>query len=99
MIPGPEVGALLPWPDRDPDGRLTIVRGQTLDAHLARLAAVRTYAIDHLRSMVGDDFHAPRVRPDEDVAPDWVIHHLLQHEAEHRTHIAYLRDRIRAETD
>ena len=27
-----------------------------------------------------------------DVAPDWAIHHILQHEAEHRSHIAWLRD-------
>jgi hypothetical protein len=91
----PEVGVLLPWPDRDADGRLTVVRGLPLDAHLDRLAAVRAYAIHHLRSMAADDFHAARMRPDDDMAPNWVIHHLLQHEAEHRTHIAYLRDRIR----
>ena len=27
-----------------------------------------------------------------DVVPDRVIHHILQHEAEHRSHIAWLRD-------
>jgi uncharacterized damage-inducible protein DinB len=27
-----------------------------------------------------------------DVAPDWALHHLIQHEAEHRAQIAWLRD-------
>jgi hypothetical protein len=31
------------------------------------------------------------------VAPDWAVHHILQHEAEHRSHIAWLRDTYKAE--
>jgi hypothetical protein len=88
----PELMAFLPWPDRDAAGKLTKIEGQTLAEHVARLAGVRAYALDSLRSMSGAEFH--RVRPLEryDVAPDWVVHHLLQHEAEHRSHIAWIRD-------
>jgi uncharacterized damage-inducible protein DinB len=32
------------------------------------------------------------------VTPAWVLHHLLQHEAEHRAQIAAIRDRLRATT-
>ncbi len=92
-----ELEPLLPWPDRDGPGEggqrhLSRVDGQSLYQHRERLAAIRSYAISHLRPMTNDDFH--RVRPLEryDVAPDWVLHHILQHEAEHRSHIAWLRD-------
>ncbi len=33
----------------------------------------------------------PRRLPGYDVTPCWVLHHLMQHEAEHRAEIARLR--------
>ena len=88
----PELVALLPWPDRDERGDLTVVTGVPLADHLARLSAIRQFALDRLRVLTGDDLGRLRAMPDYDVAPDWAIHHLLQHEAEHRTHIAWIRD-------
>lgn len=93
----PELERLLPWPDREGPGEggarhLTRIDGQSLDEHRARLAAIRTYVLGRLRPMDNDDFHRLRQLERFDVAPDWVIHHLLQHEAEHRSHIAWLRD-------
>lgn len=88
----PELAALLPWPDRMPDGHLTQVEGVTLEAHVARLAGVRAFALDRIRPMSAEEFHRIRSLPTYDVAPDWVIHHLLQHEAEHRSHLAWIRD-------
>jgi len=91
--PGPAwLPALLPFEDRDGTGRLIQVEGQPLSTHLDRLAAVRAYLLVRLRSISNDDFHRPRRLADYDAAPDWVLHHLLQHEAEHRSHIAWLRD-------
>jgi DinB family protein len=91
--PGPGwLPALLPFEDRDGTGRLIQVDGQTLADHLERLAAVRAYLLKRLRPMSNDDFHRPRRLERYDAAPDWVLHHLLQHEAEHRSHIAWLRD-------
>jgi DinB family protein len=91
--PGPDwLPALLPFEDRDGTGRLILVDGEVLETHLARLAAVRTLLLERLRPMANADFHRPRRLPDYDAAPDWVVHHLLQHEAEHRSHIAWLRD-------
>jgi len=88
----PELVAMLPWPDRRPDGHLTKVEGLSLDDHIARLAAVRAFALERLRPMSAVDFHRVRSLAAYDVAPDWVIHHLLQHEAEHRSHLAWIRD-------
>jgi DinB superfamily len=89
---GPESGRhfpeeLFPFPVRDGEGRLWPVRGLTLVQHLDRLAGVRTLMVQALEAIDGEEFHRARQRPDYDVAPDWVVHHLLQHEAEHRAQI------------
>lgn len=91
--PGPDwLRALLPFSDRDRSGRLIQVDGVPMAGHLERLSAVRQYLLDRLRPMSNDDFHRVRTLDSYDAAPDWVLHHLLQHEAEHRSHIAWLRD-------
>jgi uncharacterized damage-inducible protein DinB len=90
------LGALLPYDDRDLEGRLTEVQEMTIDDHLGRLAAVRGLLHEHLDTMGAEDFHRFRVCSDYDVTPAWVLHHLLQHEAEHRSEIAWIRDRLRA---
>lgn len=91
--PGAEwLQTLLPFTDRDASGRLIQVEGLPVSAHLGRLGRVRQYLLEHLRPMSNDDFHRVRHLEAYDAAPDWVIHHLLQHEAEHRSHIAWLRD-------
>jgi uncharacterized damage-inducible protein DinB len=86
------VADLLPYADRDDGGRLTRIDGQPLATHLDRMARIRAFLIDELRDMTADELHAPRSRARYDVSPAWVLHHLLQHEAEHRSHIAWLRD-------
>lgn len=79
-----EVEKLFPVDARDEDGILTYVRGQTLAQHLERLRAVRAMLLDRLRGMTSAEFHRPRRLPHYDVSPAWVLHHLTQHEAEHR---------------
>jgi hypothetical protein len=88
--------SLLPYDDRDLEGRLTEVRAMTVEDHLGRLAAVRALLHEHLDGMSADDFHRLRTCPDYDVTPAWVLHHLLQHEAEHRSEIAWIRHRLRS---
>jgi uncharacterized damage-inducible protein DinB len=85
---------LLPFADRDEAGQLAAVRGETLAQHLERLAEVRKILLDRLRSMPSADFHRPRSRERYDVTPAWVVHHLLQHEAEHRSEIVRLRAQL-----
>lgn len=94
----PELTDLLPWADREEDGsvggerRLWRVDGQSLSAHVERLAAIRRWVLDRLVRMTNDEFHRVRALERYDVSPDWALHHILQHEAEHRSHIAWLRD-------
>lgn len=91
------LSSLLHVHDRDASGRLTRVAGEPLEEHLSRLERIRSYFIERLRPMSNDDFHTIRHLEPYDVAPDWVLHHLLQHEAEHRSHIAWVRDWYLAE--
>jgi uncharacterized damage-inducible protein DinB len=89
-----ELSASFPFTDRDSDGQLTYVEGESLAAHLRRLAVVREVLIDHLRPMSVEDFHTPRTRERYDVSPAWVVHHLLQHESEHRAEIGWVKRQL-----
>ena len=76
---------------RDANGRLTVVAGVRLDEHLKRFDAVRKVLLDCFKAMTVDDFRRPRSLPDYDVSPEEVLHHLMQHEAEHRGEMATIR--------
>jgi uncharacterized damage-inducible protein DinB len=79
-----EFAAWLPVDDRDEAGLLTVVHGQPLADHLARLAFVRSQLLERLQGMTDEELNRPRSLPAYDVSPAWVLHHLAQHEAEHR---------------
>lgn len=85
--------ALLNYEMRDETGRLTVVNHETLTTQLARLAAGRQLLVNALRSMTLADFYRARSLEPYDVTPEWVLHHLLQHEAEHRGQIMETRTR------
>ncbi len=90
-----------PWPAemetlffidvRDERGRLSAVRGVPLEDHLRRLDFARDQLLQVYRTMSLADFRRPRSFPRYDVTPEWVLHHLMQHEAEHRGQLAALR--------
>jgi hypothetical protein len=90
------LAALFPFDDRDDDGRLSQVTGMPLAEHLDRLASVREAVLERVQPMSIEDFTTLRARARYDVSPAWVIHHLLQHEAEHRAEIGWLRHLIEA---
>ena len=77
---------------RDASGRLSRVPDEPLTDMLARLDRVRRLLLEELRPMTDVELHRPRRTSDHDVTPAWALHHLLQHEAEHRAHIALVRD-------
>ena len=72
-------------------GQLTPVRALTLDDHRGRLASVRTHFLEDVRVVTDDDFRRPRKTESGVVTPEWVLHHLQQHEAEHRGQIQAIR--------
>ena len=87
-----DVVALFPYPDRDAEGALTAVVGTDLSLHLKRLDLVRERVLATFGAMTADDFRHPRILAEYAITPEWTLHHLMQHEAEHRGQIATLRD-------
>lgn len=86
----PALHPLFPIDVRDEEGQLTRLSGTTLGEHLQRLEQVRAALLDAFSRMTLADLQRPRSLPDYDVTPEWVLHHLMQHEAEHRGHISAL---------
>jgi hypothetical protein len=86
-----ELASLFPFDARDQHEILTGVTGIPLAEHLDRLARVRSVLLERIGPMPIEEFTTPRAREDYDVSAVWVIHHLLQHESEHRSEIGWLR--------
>jgi hypothetical protein len=82
---------LFPYDDRVEDGRLTPVLGGTLTEHLDRLARTRDLVLGVLGAMRPEEYHVARPRERFDVAADWVVFHLIDHEVEHRVRLSTLR--------
>lgn len=77
--------------DRTSDGKLTSASGESVNQHTSRLALVRKQLVESLGTMTLTEFRRVRHLRDYDVTPEWVLAHLLQHEAEHRGQILLLR--------
>jgi hypothetical protein len=78
---------LFPDEDRDENGVLILVIGQPLAQHLDLLSIIRKTLLEKMQGMTAKDFQRKRVLPQYEVSPEWVLHHLSQHEAEHRGEI------------
>ena len=83
--------SLLPDDVRGPDGNLYVVAGMPLDEHLRRLAATREVFVGVLQQLTLEDFYRQRSLPRYDVTPEWVMHHLADHESGHRADIRMAR--------
>ena len=84
-----------PYDSRDEDGHLTPVRGETMEHHLDRLERTRSTVLDILGAMSSEEYHRPRAGERFDVAADWTVFHLIDHEVEHRVRLSALRDGFR----
>jgi uncharacterized damage-inducible protein DinB len=87
----PEVAELLCFDLRDGEGRLTVVNGRSLDEHLHVLDRTRHYLLEVFRQMDLADFRRVRQFENYSCTPEWVLHHLIQHETEHRGQIMTIR--------
>ena len=87
----PEAAALFPHDVRDAADLLTVAEGETFAQLMERLDAVRALFLAALRGMAVAEFRRMRSLPDYDATPEYVLHHLMQHEAEHRGEIGMLR--------
>lgn len=94
-----EIVALFPQDVRDPQDRLSLVAGESMEQHLKRLDTVRAHLRATLAPMSGEDFRRPRSLERYDVTPEWVCHHLVQHEAQHRGQIQVICDLAGSDPD
>ncbi len=85
---------LFPKEVREDGQHLTPFLGETLEQHRDRLNKARTMLISTVGAMSSEELHQPRERKHYDVSPAWVLHHLMQHEAEHRSQIGSLREAL-----
>ena len=81
----------LGYEDRDDKGRLVHIGEEDLETSLVRLATVRGRLNATFARMDLQEFRRLRRLERYDVSPEWVLHHLLQHEAEHRGQINLLK--------
>jgi hypothetical protein len=86
----PGIEPLFPYDVRGDDGKLTSVT-ESLQDHLNRLSSVREQLLQQFLKMTPDDFWRALSLPEYDLSPVYVIHHLMQHEAEHRSQIDAIR--------
>ncbi|MCB8944857.1 MAG: DinB family protein [Ardenticatenaceae bacterium] len=87
----PELAELICWDVRDGSGRLTVVNGRSLEEHLHVLDRARHYLLQTFRQMDLADFRRVRHFENYSCTPEWVLHHLIQHETEHRGQIMTIR--------
>jgi uncharacterized damage-inducible protein DinB len=81
---------------RDEDGRLTPF-SNSLQRHIDRLAWTRVHLLEALRGLADDDLDRTVTNADDGSVNgiNWILHHLMQHEAEHRGQISELRAALR----
>jgi uncharacterized damage-inducible protein DinB len=90
----PEVAEMLPYEVRDETGRLTVVNGRSLIEHLETLNRTRKFLIKIFQQMDLADFRRLRQLENYSCTPEWVLHHLIQHETEHRGQIMTIRTQL-----
>jgi len=73
--------------DRDEQGQLLQITGENLEHHLARLDWARGLLLETFKGMSQGEFRRVRSLPEYDVTPEWVLYHLLEHEAGHLAQI------------
>lgn len=87
--------AWFPVDVRDDDGILTAVV-EPLERHLARLEWVRSHLLSVLRGMADADLERTVDPGEHQSGTSWILHHLMQHEAEHRGQIGEIRTALRS---
>ena len=86
-----DIEGLLAHNVRDDQDNLTSLKGVIFNDYWSRLEKVRSKLLTAYSTMTLDEFHRVRSLPDYDVTPVFVLHHLMQHEGEHRGQITELR--------
>lgn len=73
------------------DKALTSIIVEPLKHHLNRLKICRQHFLSAFKGMSLEEFCHPRKLDDYELTPEWALHQLIQHEAEHRGQIGEIR--------
>jgi uncharacterized damage-inducible protein DinB len=90
----PETAEWFPVDVREQGGRLTPVV-QPWERHLARLEWVRGRLLEELQRLTEADLDRTYFEGAAGNGGAWILHHLMQHEAEHRGQIGEIRAAMR----
>lgn len=88
---------LFPHEVRADGVHLTHVSGESIDEHLGRLEKIHQALLEAYQAMTLAEFRRPRSLPEYNVTPEYVLHHLMQHEGEHRSQIGRVIERLEQE--
>ena len=74
-------------------------RGESLDNYLDRLRYMREKLIAAYKPLTLEEYHVARPRTNPvvgsyELTAAWILHHLMQHEAEHRGQIQLIRESL-----
>jgi len=91
----PAIKPDFPFPDREPDrNHLTRVLGVPIAEHVARLNRSREVFLKELEGISSAEWRRLRPSPpQEEVTPEWVVFHLVEHEAGHAFQMRSLKAR------
>ncbi len=85
-----EIESLFPYDVRAADGKLTSVSASMVE-HLQRLEKVRENLLQEFSLIAVENFKELRELPEYEISPMYALHHLMQHEAEHRSQMDAIR--------
>lgn len=94
-MPDP-VAAMLPHEAFDANGRIMPVLGVSLADHLARLEETRRILLAGFEGMSLAEWRRSRVELEDQAyacTPEWVVFHLIEHEAVHTGHVGAMKAR------
>lgn len=90
------MGQWFPFDVREEAGILSPAPGFSVANHLERLATVRGHFLADIKQLPVAAFKELNGVTENPTSPEWVLHHLRQHEAEHRGQIQSIRTALRS---
>lgn len=91
-----EVAALHPYPSREDSGRIFPVKGIDVESHLQRLEQTRQIFLEEMRKVSVEEWRRLRLPvdgPKYEVTPEWIVFHLIEHEAGHNAQMSSMKAR------